>query len=152
MRNGSGSRSYQFSISVGRNLTMSGLKFQITNQFYLTGSSPSNHENHKSPISPFLVKGVGGIWKCIFNVMFHDGYFTRERWKLPWTVLPLDGGGSRWGWTWGGLPSPSPLPPGEREFLHLENQGMGDYCLIPYFFILYRSTLSLMPRLSAAFV
>jgi len=29
-------------------------------------------------------------------------------------LLPLDGGGLRWGWTWYGPPHPPPLPPEER--------------------------------------
>jgi hypothetical protein len=44
------------------------------------------------------------------------------------------------------------LPPREGRFFSPENQGKRIYCLIPYFFILYRRTLSLIPRLSAAFV
>jgi hypothetical protein len=32
-------------------------------------------------------------------------------------VLPLDGGGLRWGWTCIFPPHPHPLPPGEREII-----------------------------------
>jgi len=31
--------------------------------------------------------------------MFHDGFVTLEQFKLPIVILPLDGGGLRWGWT-----------------------------------------------------
>jgi len=49
---------------------------------------------------------------------------------LPDIILPLDGGGLRWGWTWYVSPSPlraigssepeaHPLPPGEREIIRI---------------------------------
>jgi len=34
-------------------------------------------------------------------------------------ILPLDGRGSRWGWTWYVPPHPHPLPPGERRIMEL---------------------------------
>jgi len=39
-----------------------------------------------------------------------------ENYQVP--VLPLDGGGLRWGWTWYGPPSPPPSP----------SRGEGDNC------------------------
>ena len=42
--------------------------------------------------------------------MFHDGYVTLERLKLPDIILLLDGGGLRWGWTCNCPPHPPPSP------------------------------------------
>jgi hypothetical protein len=66
-------------------------------------------------------RNLQGTIRCYrkFTIISCAWLAVYKPWKLPTIILPLDGGGLRWGWTWHISPHPRPLPQGERGIIRV---------------------------------